>query len=167
MEPETDLIQELMVRHARPMAQWTYRQTGSRELAEDLVQETFLLAYSKRETLCRHENPAGWLYCVLRHMLEKERRRQRVMSGLPAEPDRLPGDADVELPMAAYLPQGLSREEQELLLLRLEQKRSFGEIAGLLQIGEAACRQRYHRVVKKCKKLMRLTSGPPAGRGEK
>ena len=57
------------------MIQVAYRVTGSVETAQDLVQETFLLALFQEEKLSRHPMPEGWLIVTLKNLARNERRR--------------------------------------------------------------------------------------------
>ena len=52
-----------------------YRLTGSRELARDLLQDTFLLAMVHYEELVVHLSPGGWLNLTLHNLARNERRR--------------------------------------------------------------------------------------------
>ena len=51
-----------------------YRMTGDRELAHDVVHETFLLAIFRQNELIVHPKPAAWLFLTLRNILSNELR---------------------------------------------------------------------------------------------
>ncbi|MFC9999645.1 RNA polymerase sigma factor [Nocardia sp. NPDC127526] len=58
-------INDLLIANRRPLLHklfWFCH--GDRELAEDLVQETCIVAYRYRDQLAQHPNPAAWLYTV-------------------------------------------------------------------------------------------------------
>lgn len=157
-DKETAFVVKLMKKHSPAMAQLTYRRTGSRETTEDLIQEVYLLAYCKRSTLYTHDNPAGWLFMTLKQLTDRELDKRRYAMEQPLPDYDLPGDADVDLPMKSYLPNGLTEDEQEVILLRVRHKLSFAEIGEVLGIKEMAARQRYNRAIKKCRDLL---SKPP------
>lgn len=51
----------------------------------------------------------------------------------------------VGMRLCEVLPKGLSPQEQEILLLRFEERLSYSEIADVLKIKEASCRSRLMR----------------------
>ncbi|QEC40541.1 RNA polymerase sigma factor [Pseudobacter ginsenosidimutans] len=118
--------------------------TKCRYVAEDILQDTFLKLWSRRETLAC-ENPGGWLYRVAVHAaykyLHKESRRTRALQDLTA------GSKPVCIPAADN--RMISKEQQcqlELIFTRLPQMQkkvfwlsregglSRAEIAGKLNI---------------------------------
>lgn len=58
------------------------------------------------------------------------------------------------IPMYLYLPTGLSEQDKELVLLRIDKKLSFDEIAEYYGITNDACRQRLSRAIRKCRSLL-------------
>lgn len=54
---QNKIIHSLMVQHSTLMVQLTYRRIGDWQLAEDLVQETFLTACCKADVVCVHSKP--------------------------------------------------------------------------------------------------------------
>lgn len=147
-----ELIDVLAKKHWKHMFQLAYRKTGDERLAEDLTQQTFKIACEKVEELAVHKNPDAWLYTALNYVIMREMakayRKEEYL-----EEDMI-GEKDIELPMEAYFPEGLTAGEKALLKMRTEQKLSFADIAQVLGIEVAACRQRYLRIRKKCRILM-------------
>lgn len=131
-----------------------YRGTKNRELARDLIQETFVLSLFQRETLMRHPNPGAWLMRTLCNLMANEQRLQR-QGDIPLDeiadiPDK-PGDARLE----ELLPVQLRASEREILLWRFEQQMEYKEMAGRLGISEALCRKRVSQAVNQCRKYLR------------
>lgn len=48
---------------------WAYHKTSSKEMAEDLVQDTFLSAYKNLETFKNKSSPKTWLLSILNHKI--------------------------------------------------------------------------------------------------
>ncbi|MDD3322866.1 MAG: sigma-70 family RNA polymerase sigma factor [Paludibacter sp.] len=48
---------------------WAYHKTSSKEMAEDLVQETFLAAVQSFEKFEEKSNPSTWLFSILNHKI--------------------------------------------------------------------------------------------------
>ena len=131
-----------------------YRAMGDKEAAEDLVQDTFLLALLHREELPGHPAPEAWLLRTLRNLIQNERRKLAVRATVPLEDlDGLPA-ALPPLSLKDVMPSGLSEKDQELLILRFERKLSYREIGAIFGISEGAGRIRLFRAVEKCKKLL-------------
>jgi len=57
------------------LIKYAYRLTFDKNLAEEIVQETFIEAYKKSEMLQRHENPVGWLYVTTRNIAKASLRK--------------------------------------------------------------------------------------------
>lgn len=146
------LLHRLVMQHSEGLTALAYRLTGDWTLAEDLVQETFLTACYKVDQLSCHPNPAGWLYTTLHNHIRRELRR--------AQRNELPLDEAIgSIPasnrsLAQLLPEELSSQERELLLLRIEQGLSIRQIAQHFGITEAACRQRLSRAIKHSRALL-------------
>lgn len=48
---------------------WAYHKTSSKEMAEDLVQDTFLAAYNNLENFKNDSSPKTWLLSILNHKI--------------------------------------------------------------------------------------------------
>ena len=155
---QMELIRSLMKQHSASMVQLTYRRLGDWHLAEDLVQETFLTACCKANILSGHVNAVAWLYKTLNNLTLCEKRRiyHKIETGYDGD---IVDDSDIDLPMDCYLPKGLNDKDRELILLRIEKRCSFQEIAEYFGITEAACRQRLSRTIRKCRTLLEEESG--------
>src|SRR5689334_8716247 len=90
----------LVEAHLGAVCAVAYSATGSRAASEDIAQETFLVAWRKREALGAIENVPGWLIGAARVLSKKWRRRDRrdAPSGEPEagrHVDTSPGALDV------------------------------------------------------------------------
>ena len=130
-----------------------YRQTGSQQMAEDLVQETFILALMRYKELAMHPALSAWLAKTVHNLAQNERHRTERHPEIPLEEAvGLPADKPIRL--EDFLPVQLSKEDQALLIWRFGQQRSCREIASHLGISEGACRMRVSRALKKCRELL-------------
>jgi len=69
---------ELWVRdHAAELFGFAYRACGDREIAEDLVQETFYEAWKSEGRLRHEERARAWLFQILRHRYARWRRVEK------------------------------------------------------------------------------------------
>lgn len=151
MPSQNTFITELFKREYPTLIRKAYRLTGSREHAEDLVQETFLLAVARSKELSSHPSPGAWLSVTILNLAKNERRRienhpeislEEVMD-FPA--DEIPSSLGDQLPLQ------LSEADRQLLIWRFEKQLDYREIASRLGISQGACRIRLSRALKKCK----------------
>jgi RNA polymerase sigma-70 factor (ECF subfamily) len=139
-------------RHYREIYRYVRRRSRSASDAEDVTQDVFADA---ARTLASFEPgdgpPIAWLYAVAqRRLIDKARRQARgheaptdMALELVAEPA-----ADYGAEVSDALRSGierLPRLQQEVVLMKLVQGRSFAEIATALDAGEGACRMRFMR----------------------
>lgn len=120
------------------------------QLAQDIVQEVFLLLLERKKELKHHPNQKGWLvkamdYRIL-HALEKQGREAPLLD-VYQSPEG--GNSLDDL-----LPAQLSPEEKQLLKLFYEDNLSYQELSDLLGIPPATCGTRLHRARLKCKRYL-------------
>lgn len=131
-----------------------YRKTKDRDLAQDLVQDVFLLAIFNQAKLMKHPKPGAWLMQTLKNLIMNEMRS-------PSRKD-IPLDVVVEvparavnLPLDSLLPAQLHPREREILIWRFEHNMSYSEMSDRLGISEDLCRKWVSQAVIKCRKFMR------------
>src|SRR5688572_31833988 len=79
---DQDAFGARLERHRRELHLHCYRMLGSFEESEDLVQETFLRAWRRRETLETHSSLRAWLYKIATNAcLDTLDKRPRTASG--------------------------------------------------------------------------------------
>lgn len=151
-------FEELCADNYSRIYKYIYAMTGTREPAEDLLQDVFVIAFEKGESFLHHENPPAFLYKTARNLtltyLKKQRR-------CPSEPldEIADGDADLcEKLLLAYDRQidedicaekvisRLGAGEQTLYTLRYVERRPIREIAQGQDTSEPAMRMRLVRL---------------------
>lgn len=160
---DRDFFQELYREHIQELLRYARRRVD-RHLAEDLVDETYLAAWAAIKDIRAHPAPRKWLFRTLFHKCSHELERKSYQMEISTElsaMDVLP--AELEGRILELLPVGLSREDEELLILRYEQRMDFRDIAERLGIREEAARKRVTRAVARCRKLL-LVDGEPQAR---
>ena len=148
---QKEIIGQLMRQYAPLMVQLTFRRTGDPQLAEELVQETFLTACKKADIVCSHEKPLAWLYQALQYLTMKETNKACHRREQSSEDLQDLGAADDPPAFHEILPRNLTTEERRILILRFEHRLSHREIAEALGISEAACRKQVSRALQKCR----------------
>ncbi|MFH1844869.1 MAG: RNA polymerase sigma factor [bacterium] len=138
-------------------------QVGDRDVAKDLLQETFVSALPNLERY-RGEGPLlSWLRTIaLRKSLDWKRRvwrRIKQMKRLAFETDHPiydPGDASIDIQSKLFRQAlaTLSAKQRAALLLREMEELSFREIAEVLECSEATCRVHHYRARENMRKLL-------------
>ena len=117
-----------------------YRLTRNRYDSEDLVDEAFLIYLQKSITMVI-DNPEAYITRILANLV-RNYARLSWHNELPIDvlPESTLSTDGVGMRLREVLPQ-----EQEILLLRFEERLSYSEIADVLKIKEVSCRSRLMR----------------------
>jgi RNA polymerase sigma factor (sigma-70 family) len=154
-EPECFAV--LFDRHATAVHRYLGRRVG--ELADDLLSETFLVAFRRRAAYrAVHVEVRPWLIGiatnVVRGHVRAEQRRYRALARAAAEPEQPaedPGDAadrlDAEALRGALAGAlaGLKPRDRDVLLLFAWAQLSYEEIAAVLDVPVGTVRSRLNR----------------------
>ena len=121
-----------------------YRLTGSKELAEDLCQDTFFLAIIYFDELVDHPSPGGWLTLMPINLVKNERQKAEkrlarifvddVMERLRA--------CEQSVSIEELLPMQTSKGDRQILIWRFEFQLGDQDIAEKLGISEETARAR-------------------------
>lgn len=133
------------------MIQHAIRKMGDRDQAEDLVQETFLIACMKIREVEDHVKPVGWLYSTLNNHLKRVNRHPTLSLDQLREPAAA---AELSTPLELLLPRELPETTRRIVTLRVGEERSYAEIAEAMGMTEAACRKQMSRAMKQFKKCL-------------
>lgn len=138
----------LLEQHVPRVYRFALRLTGSREMAEDLTQDTLLRAWRRRRQLRDPRSAPVWLFQIAanlwRDRLRRETRRGNQVELLADEqqstatsPQQEACDReDVQRALAAM--DRLPPRQREVLYLHACEELSLGEIAGILNISPEA-----------------------------
>ena len=149
----------LVKRHADALARFA-ASSGEREEIEELVQDTFVRAFSSLDSFRGDSSLRTWLFTIERRlMLDRRRseRRQRSMVTVEAsdavtEFDALDSlvaeEAEAKVRRAVN---ALSPTQREVFTLRVEQGMSYREIAEIVGTTEGAARVHYHNAMRAVK----------------
>jgi RNA polymerase sigma-70 factor (ECF subfamily) len=147
-----EAFQEMYAQLAPGVRRYLLHLVGGSEIADDLLQETFLQMHRSRAAYNPEYAVKPWVFGLARNVFLMNRRaaRQRAKvyeprEDLPEYPvlpeaDRLGSHDEIRRGMAC-----LSADQAEALLLHHEWGFSFEEIAGMLGIRAAAARARASR----------------------
>ncbi|TXI03848.1 MAG: sigma-70 family RNA polymerase sigma factor [Rhizobium sp.] len=126
-------MHELIEEHSALLYRYAYRLTGDAYDAEDLVQQTFLLAHQHRDQLRDAQAARGWLISIVRNVFLKSirhRGRGRSLEEID-EPSMLEASLDepIHLEVLQQALLELSEEFRSPLVLYYFEEFSYQEIA--------------------------------------
>ena len=168
---EPDRFASLFDRHAPHIHRYLVRRVG-RQAADDLVAETFLVAFGKRgayDPAFRDARP--WLYGIATNLVGRHRREEvrQFRLSQAAGPDPVQSDyseravgnltaQSVRAVLADALA-GLAEPDRDVLLLIAWEQLSYDEVACALGIPVGTVRSRLHRARTKVRQAL---AGTPA-----
>lgn len=129
---------ELVELYLDSLYRYACRLTGSDVEAEDLVQETFLIASEKFEQLREPARAFAWLVKILRGCWSREHRRKLPLAGVPVEelqavePGRPVEIEDVDAERVLAVLESLPDEYRDPLLLFYFEELRYRDIADVL-----------------------------------
>jgi RNA polymerase sigma factor (sigma-70 family) len=162
-------FERLFEEHAQPLFGFLIYRTGNRNLAEDLLADTFERALRGRRRFDpRRGSEKNWLYAIALNLLRDHRRRReaeeralgRIDGGPPAEDRILETLADRDLMQGALAT--LSGEEREAIALRYGGDLTLPEMAKLTGEPLTTVKGRVYRALHKLRE--ELTSRPETER---
>jgi RNA polymerase sigma-70 factor (ECF subfamily) len=170
-EPERFAV--LFDRHAPHIYRYLARRAG-RQVADDLVAETFLAAFAKRDRYdLGHPDARPWLYGIATNLVGQHRRDQarqdRITQAAAAAEPEVPGHADrvaadVTAQAMRTLLEGalaaLSAGDRDVLLLIAWEQLTYAEVSRALAIPVGTVQSRLHRARTKVRQVL---AGTDAG----
>jgi RNA polymerase sigma-70 factor (ECF subfamily) len=147
-------FEEVVKRLQQPVFRYCYPMLGSRQDAEDVVQETFIRAYRHLHRYRESGQFSGWLFTIAHRLcLNKLKSRSRIrtlMRRLTAEGDaaRLSETAAGIADDALAMLDGLKPVTRAIVVLKVLHGLSFEEIARICGLPPATLRKRYERAKK-------------------
>jgi len=149
------VYESLYNKHAKDLRNYLYYKFGNLESAEDIVQESFIKLWQKCADVVL-EKAKSFLYTVATNMFLNEKSHDKVVLKFQQIPQN---DTNIESPeflmlekeymvklqkTLAQLPDG----QREVFLLNRIDKKTYAEIAELLNISVKAVEKRMHNALK-------------------
>lgn len=160
---EPDAFAAIFDRHAPHIRRYLARRLDA-QVADDLVAETFLAAFDKRQRYDRDRPDARpWLYgiatnLVAQHRRQEARRYQRGHADGAAHDhaDRVAAEVTAHAVRSLLVDAlgGLSAEDRDVLLLVAWEQLSYEEVAAALAIPVGTVRSRLHRARRKVREAL-------------
>ncbi|MFD0206018.1 MULTISPECIES: RNA polymerase sigma factor [Saccharothrix] len=166
---EPDAFAALFDRHAPHIRRYLARRLGD-QVADDLVAETFLTAFDKRQRYDRARPDARpWLYGIATNLVGRHRRQEarryresaadtagRVHGDHADHADRVATEVTARAVRSLLIGalDGLSAEDRDVLLLVAWEQLSYEEVAAALAIPVGTVRSRLHRARRKVREAL-------------
>ncbi|HEY69857.1 MAG TPA: RNA polymerase sigma factor [Anaerolineae bacterium] len=147
-------FEELYETNVNDVYRFTYWLAGDHSEAEDITSETFVRAWTRRNTI-RTETLKAYLFAIARNTFLRRRRKQKQVTSLDEQhADTNPGPAMVteqrfEINMVHRILQTLPELDRAAFLMRVELELPYAEIARALKISLSAAKVKVHRVRKR------------------
>ncbi|UDQ97305.1 RNA polymerase sigma factor [Lentisphaerota bacterium WC36G] len=164
-------IEQLITLYEHGLLQYAFRMLGSDDYVADAVQEAFI-GYCRARAQKKHiNNPQAWLYGVVRNKcIDFMRKHQRKVSLEVTEEYKQQNSKDDYSPDKAMITvenleiikscfDDLNVREREVVSLKLEQQKSYKEIADILDISSSNVGFIMHSAMKKMRQNIVLKGG--------
>lgn len=152
----------IVERHAEALARFAGR-LGVTEDVDEVVQDTFIRAFAALDTFRADSSLRTWLFTIERRLVI-DRRRARARRGLDVEIDDMHAVsgfdaldsmvADEAAQRVSSAMARLTRMQRDVFTLRVQEGRSYKEIADILGSTEGAARVHYHNAMRAVKEFL-------------
>ncbi len=152
----------IVERHAGALTRFAVR-LGVDEDVDELVQDTFIRAFSALESFRSDSSLRTWLFTIERRLVI-DRRRSMARRGREVEVDDKHAAtaydaldalvADEAAQRMASAIGRLTRMQRDVFTLRVQEGRSYKEIAEILDSSEGAARVHYHNAMRAVKEFL-------------
>ena len=98
--------------HEQPLLQWLFKQTGDKQVAQDVLQEVFIKVMNQHVTFCEVSNTKAWLFRVAKNLLidhSRKRTFETISTDIEQKEETL---APVDLLALSCLPRVISELRQ-------------------------------------------------------
>jgi RNA polymerase sigma-70 factor (ECF subfamily) len=172
---DRDAFDELVLKHQKPLYSLLYRMVSDKEDAADILQKTFIKAFTGIRGFERRSSFRTWLYQIAIN-LAKNLYRDRARAALvPLDDVVIRRDPKVleslihkesrdHLHRAVA---GLPDKQRLTVMLRIQEQKTFEEIAGIMKCSVGTSKANYHHGVQKLKELFKKSEvrGQEPGEG--
>jgi len=151
---ENDILKDLYIRNYAKMKLVAKKSLSNLEQAEDVVQDTFLVAQEKIEDLITSPKPEGWLMQTLRNIIGDFYRRQKRLLNIYTSIDNEQIPSKIKVNLHLEYEGTIDKEDFNLLIWVYCDGLKYDEVAKKLGISLSACKKRIQRAKLNFKKAL-------------
>ena len=138
----------LLERYGNRLLRSAYCMSKNQEEAEDLVQETFLLAFQSADKFRGQSKIYTWLYGIMLNCHRARRRKRKIHVDLdsvaePASPEMVIRDS-TRIEVIKDVVNHLNQDHAQIIKLRYYENRTVEDIARILDISKGTVKSRLH-----------------------
>ncbi len=160
---EREAFDELVRKYQKPLYSMLYRMVSDHDDASDILQKTFVKAFTGLSGFERRSSFKTWLYQIAINLAKNLYRDRARVKHVPLDDviiKRNPKTLEALLvkesrQMLRGALAGLPEKQRLTLMLRVQENKKFGEIAELMKCSVGASKANYHHAVQKLKTMMR------------
>ncbi len=150
-----EFLESLLRRYASPLLTYIERMTGDRHRAEEIFQEVFFTVWQKRKQYKFPKRFRSWLFTIAANRCRQDYRKSKlpttsidpslelVSVGVGGSPD----DAAIATENATFVATAVTQlptQQRTVVVLRIWNGLSYGEIADVIGKSEATVRSHMH-----------------------
>jgi RNA polymerase sigma factor (sigma-70 family) len=157
-EGDTEALGVLFERHQARVRALCFRITRRADVADDLVQETFLRILRHRQTFRADSAFTTWLYRLAFNVCQDYWQRARREMPVPAPAEHVPNDLSDLSERYVLLDEAMARlapDRRTVLVLARYHDLGYDDIARVLDCTPAAARVRAHRALTELREIYR------------
>jgi RNA polymerase sigma-70 factor, ECF subfamily len=157
---ECPSIDRLVAEHHESLYRYAFRLVGDQPDAEDLVQQTFLMAQQRMHQLREPCRARSWLFAVMRSLFLKDCRRTTPVnaSSVDAVPEewmaKSDGEPDLDLEQLQLALGEIPDESRVILMMFYFEQASYKEIAEQLELKMGTVMSRLARAKEKLRERL-------------
>jgi RNA polymerase sigma-70 factor (ECF subfamily) len=159
---EREAFDELVRKYQKPLYATLYRMVGNAEDASDLLQKTFIKAFTGLRSFERRSTFKTWLYQIAINLAKNVYRDRARIEQVPIDDviiRRNPHTIENLIisqnkQMLRQSIAGLPEKQRMTLMLRVQSDKKFEEIAAIMKCTVGTAKANYHHAVQKLKTIM-------------
>ena len=159
---DREAFNELVLKYQKPLYYMLYRMLSNHEDASDLLQKTFVKAFTGLDSFERRSTFKTWLYQIAINLAKNVYRDRSKAQQVPIDDviirrDPRTLEALIQKESRLLLRQvldGLPEKQRMTVMLRIQEGRKFEEIAEIMQCSLGTAKANYHHGVNKLKTMM-------------
>jgi RNA polymerase sigma-70 factor (ECF subfamily) len=159
---DREAFEELVRKHQKPLYSLFFRLVSNHDDAADLLQKTFVRAFTGIKGFERRSSFKTWLYQIAVNLAKNFYRDRSVVQQVPLDEviirkDPRTLDTLIRKEDRSLLRKALTElppKQRLTVMLRIQEGKTFDEIAGIMQCTVGTAKANYHHGVQKLKAMM-------------